>query len=79
MSVRNILETFIGFFLPLSTENTSARSLVRSSVVEPASFVFSPYPGHNATCPLSSCSNKNDGHAAALTVFLRLLAKEPFV
>ena len=36
MSLRKILETFIRFFLPLSTENTS-------------------------TCPLSSCSNKNDG------------------
>ena len=43
------------FFLPLSTENTSKRSLVRS-------FLFNAYPGRNATCPaLSSCSNKNDG------------------
>ena len=24
-------------------------------------FVFNAYPGRNATCPLSSCSNKNDG------------------
>ena len=26
-----------------------------------AHFVFNAYPGRNATCPLSSCSNKNDG------------------
>ena len=31
MSVRKILETFLGFFLPLSTENTSTRSLLRLS------------------------------------------------
>ena len=24
-------------------------------------FVFNAYPGRNATCPLSSCSNKNNG------------------
>ena len=29
--------------------------------VEPAHFVFNAYPGRNATCPCSSCSNKNDG------------------
>ena len=29
--------------------------------VGPAHFVFNAYPGRNATCPLSSCSNKNDG------------------
>ena len=23
--------------------------------------MFNAYPGRNATCPLSSCSNKNDG------------------
>ena len=31
------------------------------------------YPGRNATCPLSSCSNKNVGHAVALTDFYRCL------
>ena len=30
-------------------------------LVRPAHFVFNAYPGRNATCPLSSCSNKNDG------------------
>ena len=29
--------------------------------VGPAHFVFNAYPGRNATCPLSICSNKNDG------------------
>ena len=29
--------------------------------VEPALFVFNAYPVRNANCPLSSCSNKNDG------------------
>ena len=42
-------------------------------------FVFNAYPGRNATCPLSSCSNKNDSHAVAITIILPLLVKEPFV
>ena len=29
--------------------------------VDPAHFVFNAYPSRNATCPRSSCSNKNDG------------------
>ena len=29
--------------------------------VGPAHFVFNAYPGRNARCPLSNCSNKNDG------------------
>ena len=29
--------------------------------VGPSHFVFNAYPGLNATFPLSSCSNKNDG------------------
>ena len=39
--------------------------------VGPARFVCNAYLGRNATCPLSSCSNKNDGHAVALTDFYR--------
>ena len=35
--------------------------------VGPARFVCNAYPGRNATCPLSSCSNKNGGHAVAFT------------
>ena len=41
--------------------------------VGPARFVFNAYPGRNATCPLFSFSNKNDGHAVALTDFYRCL------
>ena len=37
--------------------------------VGPARFVCNGYPGRNATCPISSCSNKNDGHEVALTDF----------
>ena len=29
--------------------------------VRPAHFVFNAYRGRNASCPLSSCCNKNDG------------------
>ena len=45
----------------------------------PAGFVFNACPGCDATCPLSSCSNQNDDHAVALTVFVRLLVKDLFV
>ena len=45
--------------------------------VGPARFVCNAYPGRNATCPLSSCSNKNDGHAVALTIFT-VACKGPF-
>ena len=41
--------------------------------VGPAHFVFNAYKGRNATWPLSSCSNKNDGHTVALTDFYRCL------
>ena len=79
-SWKKIIETFIGFFLPLSTEIKYVHTVACTVVfVGPVGFVFSAYPERNATSPLSSCSNKNDGHAVALTVFLRLLLKEPFV
>ena len=41
--------------------------------VGPVHFVFNAYPDRNATCLLSSSSNKNDGHAVALTDFYRCL------
>ena len=50
MSLRKILETFIRF--------TVACAAV---LVGPAHFVFNTYPSNNEACPLSSCSNKNDG------------------
>ena len=61
------------FFLPLSTENTSTRSLIRSSL-------FNAYPGRNATCPLSSCSNKNDGPRGRFNCISTVsVVKDPFV
>ena len=44
-------------------------------------FVFNAYPGRDATCPLSGCSNKNDGPRGRfnITVFLPFLVKDPFV
>ena len=53
MSVRKILETFIRFFP--SSFNRKYVHTIACTVV----FV-QPYPGRNATCPLSRCS-KNDG------------------
>ena len=61
MSLRKILEIFI-HFLP-SSFNKKYVHTVASTVVSlgPAHFVFNAYPGRNATCPLSSYSNKNNG------------------
>ena len=61
MSLRKILETFIRFF-PSSFNRKYVHTVACTVVfVGPAHFVFNAYPGRNATCPLSSCSNKNDG------------------
>ena len=82
MSLTKILEPFIGFFPSSGVNRKYIHTVTRTVVfVGPAGrhFVFNAYPGRNATWPLSSCSNKNDGHAVALTVFVPLLVKEPFV
>ena len=69
-------------FFPSSGVNRKYIHTVTRTVVfvGPAGrhFVVNASPGRNATWPLSSCSNKNDGHAVALTVFVPLLVKEPF-
>ena len=73
MSVTKILETFIRSF-PSSFYRKYAHMVAYTVVfVGPAHFVFNAYKGRNATCPHSSCSNKNDGHAVALTDFYRCL------
>ena len=71
MSLRKRLETFIGFFLPLSfhTAGSTVAFVVVLVVLCSRLLVLS----------LSSCSNKNDGHVVALTVFLCLLVKDQFV
>ena len=71
MSLTIILETFIRSFP--SSFNRKYVHMVACTVVfvGPACFVCNAYPGRNATCPLSSCSNKNDAHAVALTDFYR--------
>ena len=79
MSLKKILEPFIGFF-PSSGVNRKYVHTVACTVVfvGPAGrhFVFNAYTGRNATCPLFSCSNKNDGHAVALTVLFCTLARK---
>ena len=73
MSVTKILETFIRSF-PSSFKRKYVHMVACTVVfVGPAHFVVNAYPGRNATCTLSSCSNKNDGHAVALTDFYRCL------
>ena len=79
-SLRKILKTFIRF-LP-SSFNRKYVYMVACTVVfvGPSHFVFNDYPGRNATCPLSSCSNKNDGPRGRFDcVFLPFLVKDPFV
>ena len=49
----HVLYTFFS-----SSFNTKYVHTVAYKVVGPAHFVFNAYPGGNATCPLSSCSNK---------------------
>ena len=58
MSLTKILETFISSFP--SSFNRKYVHLVACTVVfvGPACFVCNAYLGCNATCPLSSCSNK---------------------
>ena len=61
MSLTKILETCILFF-PCSFNRKYVHTVACTVVfVGPARFVFNAYPGRIATCPLSSCSNKNDG------------------
>ena len=69
MSLTKILETFIRSF-PSSFNRKYVHTVACTVVfVGPARFVCNGYPGRNATCPISSCSNKNDGHEVALTDF----------
>ena len=80
MPLKKILETFIGFFSSFFKRRKYVDTLVYTVActvvfVGPAGFVFNAYAGRNTTCPLFRSSNKNDGHAVALTVFLRLLVK----
>ena len=44
------------FFFPSSFNRKYVHTIACTVV-----FFFNAYPGRNATCPLSSCSNKNDG------------------
>ena len=80
MPLKKILETFIGFFSSFFKRRKYVDTFVYTVActvvfVGPAGFVFNAYAGRNTTCPLFRSSNKNDGHAVALTVFLRLLVK----
>ena len=58
MSLTKILETFIRSF-PSSFNRKYVHTVACTVVVVgPAHFVCNAYAGRNATCPLSSCSNK---------------------
>ena len=49
-------------FFPSSFKRKYVHTVACTVVfVGPAHFVFNAYPSRNASCPLSSCSNKNDG------------------
>ena len=73
MSLTKIPETFIRSF-PSSFNRKYVHTVAFTVVfVGPSRFVCNAYAGSNATCPLSSCSNKNDGHAVAFTDFYRCL------
>ena len=75
MSLKKILETFISSF-PSSFNRKYVHTVAcncKVVFVGPARFVCNAYSGRNATCPLSSCSNKNDGHAVALADFYHCL------
>ena len=73
MSLTKILETFKRSF-PSSFNRKYVHTVACTVVfVGAAHFVCNVYPGRKATCPLSSFSNKNDGHAVALTDFYRCL------
>ena len=39
--------------------------------------MFNAYPGRNATCPISSCSNKNDGPCGRFNCTSTVACKEP--
>ena len=73
MSLTRILETYLRSF-PSSFNRKCVHTVACTVVfVGPVRLVCNAYSGRNATCPLSSCSNKNDGHAVALTDFYRCL------
>ena len=78
-NTRNLYRFFSSFFKRKYVDTFVYTVACTVVFVGPAGFVFNAYEGRNTTCPLFSCSNKNNGHAVALTVFLRLLVKDPFV
>ena len=49
------------FFSFLFQQKIRPHSRLYGRLCRTRHFVFNAYPGRNATCPLSSCSNKNDG------------------
>ena len=63
MSLRKILETFIRFFSFLFQQKIRPHGRLYGRLCRTRAFCVQrlSYPGRNATCPLSSCSNKNDG------------------
>ena len=74
-----LLETLLGFFLPLSTENTSIRSLVRSSLYDPRILCSTLIGAAMLLVLLPAVPTKTMVHRVALTLFLPLLVKDPFV
>ena len=52
---------FYTFFSFLFQQKIRPHGPLYGRLCRPAHFVFNAYPGRNATCPLSTCSDKNDG------------------
>ena len=76
MSLRKILETFTRLF-PSSFNRKYVHTVACTVVfVRPAHFVFNVYPGRNATFPLASCSNKNDGPRSRFNCISTVSCKE---
>ena len=67
------------FFLLLSTENTSTRSLVRSSLKDPRILCSTLIRAAMLLVLFPAVPTKTMVHAVALTVFLPFLVKDPFV
>ena len=76
MSLRKILETFIRFFPSYFNRKYVPTVACTVVFVGLAHFVFNAYSGRNATCPLSSCSNKNDGPRGRFSCISTVSCKE---
>ena len=76
---KNTRNLYRFFFLPLSTENKSTRSLVRSSLWNPRILCSTLIRAAMLLVFVLAVQTKTMVHAVDLTVFLPSLVKDPFV